>query len=841
MNSSDPHWIKCYADLQIGDGYNFDTMERTHAIIEGIEQDSLDFTRDQDIKIRKFAGHFTERDAKTNSSECFVRLKAKVFHLVEAGANASWKGSGENTTEGDVTALRLSIRMQTGIQRLNDRRQGSVRRKPGVQPTHYVSSLAYGGYLTIDITASGNSRKAKENFERDKGTNAEFKFKEYGADSKLKNLEDYLINIQECIVNVDSSVSEMQHDVLETNLQKLINRFIEKVEEQNGGKGKPMLAKISPLSEIDKSAEPYEFENRLGSNIKVLEDMYDDICSASRFLRSFFEDHQTQSHDPPYDKFKLEKDLESLQGTFTENLKVLTHRKADYAKNKEIVRHLETAYMEFNPTAAGLRRCIGKVRQMTQRYIKDTDTHETPPVAHTEGQHTNIVAVGKIGTGKSSTLNMMVEKERVFPAGSSAGGITKDLSSHCVNVVGRNFRLLDTPGLLEAVSAKERTNIQQILSECVTRLRGEEGIDAFLFVIRCDETPSQEELDAVIELRTIFFKVIFEYMVVVATHKDKLENNKGESTESFRRKLPARMEKVLQKAGDRIVFINSVTQDEEERRGYVESIIHHVDAIAKAHDGKKFSHEVIEQASKRRQELKKKYPNLSDDKIQKKLEKEVEADLKSQFWCFEGSSTVRLSNGSVTAMAKLSPGDKVLCVRDDGSVGFEEIFCFGHADSHCQTIYVHLETSTRQHLLVSEGHYIHVFSRFSTFPFSLKAARDIRVGDMVFVYHPAMNVMSMGEIVATGRKKVTGAFCPHTTNGTIIVNDILASCYTDAVEPPLARRLLMPAWFLYEMLPLRVSAPILKDGLSNACKLLSATRQYFSRVYYGSEYANHNK
>ncbi|XP_013418790.1 uncharacterized protein LOC106179620 [Lingula anatina] len=858
MNSSDPHWIKCHADLQIGDGYNFDTMEKTQAIIEGIEEDSLDFTKDRDIKIRQFTGHLTERDTQTSSSEGFVRLKAKAFDLTipgvnmglkaEAGASASWKGSGENTTKGDVTTLRLSIRMQTGIKRLNDRRRGSVRRKPGVHPTHYVSSLAYGGYLTIDITARVNSRNAKENFERDMGANAEFKFKEYGADvsanSKLNNIEDYLRNTQECTVNVDSSVSEMQYDVRETkssdlsNLQKLINRFVEKVEEQNGGKGKPMLAKIAPLSELDNSAEPYEFENRLGNQIKDLEDRYDDICSALGFLRTFFQDHQTQVQDLPHDIIKLEKDLESLRDTFTDNIQGLTHRKADHAKNKEIVRHLEAAYTEFSPTAVGLRRCIGRVRQMTQKYIKVTDTYEQLPEAYAEGKHTNIVAVGKMGTGKSSTCNMMVEKEGVFRAAFSSDAVTKDLSSHCANVGGRDLRLIDTPGLLEAVSTKARLDILQKLANCISLLEGEDGIDVFLFVIRCDEMPSQEELGAVIQLGTLFSEVIFEYMVVVATHKDHLDN-KGESTKCFISNLPDKMKTILQKAGGRMMFINNVTKNGRERRDYIKDIIGHVDDIAKAHKGEKFSHKAISVASEKRRLLREKYPQLSDVAIQSHLEKDVEAYLTSQYWCFGGSSTVRLSNGSVTPMAKLSPGDKVLCVRDDGSVGFEEIFCFGHADSNCQTIYVHLETSTGQHLLLSYGHYIHASSNSTSFPFSLKAARDIRVGDGVFVYHPATNAIFMDEIVATGSKKVTGAFCPHTLSGTIIVNDILASCYTDSVQPLVAEKLLMPAWFLYEMLPLLVSAPVLKYGVSYACKFLSATKQYFSRVFYSSACENH--
>ena len=80
----------------------------------------------------------------------------------------------------------------------------------------------------------------------------------------------------------------------------------------------------------------------------------------------------------------------------------------------------------------------------------------------------------------------------------------------------------------------------------------------------------------------------------------------------------------------------------------------------------------------------------------------------------------------------------------------------GHADSFTDEIYVELQTEEGASILLSRGHLIHVGSHGN-----LKAARDVAIGDTVFVTVDfslrSTKVTAVTEVVRRG------AYCPHTT------------------------------------------------------------------------------
>ena len=80
----------------------------------------------------------------------------------------------------------------------------------------------------------------------------------------------------------------------------------------------------------------------------------------------------------------------------------------------------------------------------------------------------------------------------------------------------------------------------------------------------------------------------------------------------------------------------------------------------------------------------------------------------------------------------------------------------GHADSSTDAIYMELQTEEVATILLSRGHLIHVGCHGN-----LKAARDVAIGDTVFV---KMN-SNLRPTKVTGVTEVLkrGAYCPHTT------------------------------------------------------------------------------
>ena len=65
-----------------------------------------------------------------------------------------------------------------------------------------------------------------------------------------------------------------------------------------------------------------------------------------------------------------------------------------------------------------------------------------------------------------------------------------------------------------------------------------------------------------------------------------------------------------------------------------------------------------------------------------------------------------------------------------------------------------------------------------------------------------------------------GLYNPHTLSGTIIVDGVLASDVTTAVNPVLARSLLAPLKFTWKLLRRDVSGGYLNEGWSSMAALL---------------------
>lgn len=148
--------------------------------------------------------------------------------------------------------------------------------------------------------------------------------------------------------------------------------------------------------------------------------------------------------------------------------------------------------------------------------------------------------------------------------------------------------------------------------------------------------------------------------------------------------------------------------------------------------------------------------------------------------CFPASAVVETPAGPV-AMENLSIGDRVLV--GDGS--FSTVFMFTHKDSEARHGFVKILTSAGRAITATAGHYVLVGG-------GMVAAGGVRVGD----------VMTLGEggetqVVAVERIFGAGLYNPQTLDGRIVVDGLVASTYTKAVEPGLAHAALAPLRALY--------------------------------------------
>lgn len=150
--------------------------------------------------------------------------------------------------------------------------------------------------------------------------------------------------------------------------------------------------------------------------------------------------------------------------------------------------------------------------------------------------------------------------------------------------------------------------------------------------------------------------------------------------------------------------------------------------------------------------------------------------------CFPAAAKVTLASGATRRMAEVRIGDVVAVGRGE----FSPVFAFTHADSSAKTSFVRLETCCGEVLLLTPGHYIYANG-------ALVAAGSVRVGDEV------MGASGMvKKIVAVGSEEGAGIYNPQTLHGSIVVDGIVASTYTTAVEAGIAHGLLAPVRKAFE-------------------------------------------
>lgn len=131
--------------------------------------------------------------------------------------------------------------------------------------------------------------------------------------------------------------------------------------------------------------------------------------------------------------------------------------------------------------------------------------------------------------------------------------------------------------------------------------------------------------------------------------------------------------------------------------------------------------------------------------------------------CFPGNALVEISGSQVLPMHRLRVGQHV---KSSISGDLDAVFMFSHFVSTTNLLpFLRIETASMYNVTLSDGHYLYVNG-------VLKAAEDARVGDWVMTDAGASKVRSIQRVWEKG------LYAPHTLSGRLIVNGVLASCYT---------------------------------------------------------------
>lgn len=148
-------------------------------------------------------------------------------------------------------------------------------------------------------------------------------------------------------------------------------------------------------------------------------------------------------------------------------------------------------------------------------------------------------------------------------------------------------------------------------------------------------------------------------------------------------------------------------------------------------------------------------------------------------------------------MDELHAGDEVLVLTSESKEQFQPIEWFYHRNVEQSMEYVDLKTKSGRHLSLTGNHMIPIVP-CDTKSISLKDMDDLAISSSRFASRAKLGLCLASKlddntgfmadpIISISSNRKTGVFSPITSQGTIVVNGIQASCYSSVENQAVQR------------------------------------------------------
>ncbi|KAK0089569.1 hypothetical protein PV325_006698 [Microctonus aethiopoides] len=168
--------------------------------------------------------------------------------------------------------------------------------------------------------------------------------------------------------------------------------------------------------------------------------------------------------------------------------------------------------------------------------------------------------------------------------------------------------------------------------------------------------------------------------------------------------------------------------------------------------------------------------------------------------CFPGNSLIRSSEGEEKPLSEVKIGERIAALDTNGNIVYSEVIAFLDRSPEEKRQFVTFTTSSGRQLTLTPAHLIPVVSNNHQSSEIIFAER-VKIGDRILIQDSNISNEIGGfrlrwdSVIDIKLTLENGVYAPLTREGTVLVNDVVASCYAIVDSQTIAHYAFMPFRF----------------------------------------------